>query len=84
MQNNIKTRRLEAGDIPGAIAILKELLVFAPQESAFWREMGMMQLRMGALGDAVDSLEGYLRVDPDANDRDRIYQVVRRLRERLT
>lgn len=67
LQNNIKTRALQAGDTGRAAAILERMLLIAPEEGGAWHELGILRARLGTMKDAVRALERGLACGlPDA------------------
>jgi regulator of sirC expression with transglutaminase-like and TPR domain len=83
LQNNVKSRRLDLGMVEDALAAVVRMQVLSPGQAAFWREAGVMQMRLGRLKHAVDSFEGFLARTADGPDRRKIADVVQELRERL-
>lgn len=83
LQNNVKTRRLEQNEVAGALEALDAMQTLDPANAAFWREAGVMHMRLGHLKHAVESFETFLAKTPDGPDRRKIADVVRELRERL-
>ncbi len=49
LQNNIKVRRLQAGDLEGGLTALETMLRLAPGEWRLWREAAALNLRRGNL-----------------------------------
>lgn len=67
LQNNIKTRALQAGDAGRAAAILERMLLIAPEAGGVWHELGILRARLGTMKDAVRALERGLACGlPDA------------------
>ncbi|MSO73377.1 MAG: tetratricopeptide repeat protein [Rhodospirillaceae bacterium] len=83
LQNNVRTRRLELGEINGALEAVTVLQILDPGNAALWREAGVLHMRLGHLKHAVEALEGFIARAPDGPDRHKIAQVVQELRERL-
>jgi regulator of sirC expression with transglutaminase-like and TPR domain len=57
LQNNLKTRALEGGDTARAIEVLQRMLLIAPEQPAFWLELGKMNESIQALGAASEAYE---------------------------
>ena len=57
LQNNIKSRALQAGDGARAVAILERMLLIAPEAGGLWHELGMVRARLGTIKGAVEALE---------------------------
>lgn len=67
LQNNLKTRALQAGDAGRAAAILERMLLIAPEAGGVWHELGILRARLGTMKDAVRALERGLACGlPDA------------------
>lgn len=62
LQNNIKLRRLQAGDVARAVEALQVMVIFAPMEAMLWRELGLFQARTGNLKAAIAALETFMRL----------------------
>ena len=83
LQNNIKLRRLGAGDIEGALACTEDMLRLAPDHAALWREAGLMRHRLDRLGAALAAFERALELEPDGEAAARIRGLAAELRGRL-
>ena len=57
LQNNIKSRALQASDNARAAAILERMLLIAPDAGGLWHELGAVRARLGTIKGAVDALE---------------------------
>ena len=57
LQNNIKSRALQASDGARAAAILERMLMIAPEAGGLWHELGMVRARLGTIKGAVEALE---------------------------
>ncbi|MHB1204369.1 MAG: SirB1 family protein [Rhodospirillaceae bacterium] len=83
LQNNVKTRRLEQNEVTGALEALGAMQALDPANASFWREAGVMHMRLGHLKHAVESFEAFISRTPEGPDRRKISDVVKELRERL-
>ena len=83
LQNNIKLRRLRAGDVPGALSCTEDMLRLAPDAAGLWREAGLMNQRLDRIGAAIASLERFLELAGAGESADRIRQLIEELRQRL-
>jgi regulator of sirC expression with transglutaminase-like and TPR domain len=83
LQNNIKLRRLRAGDLEGALACTEDMLRFAPDAAALWREAGMMHQRLDRIGAAIVRLERFLELAPEGDSAARVRGLLTELRQRL-
>ena len=57
LQNNIKSRALQAGDSARAAMILERMLMIAPKAGGLWHELGALRARLGTIKGAVEALE---------------------------
>lgn len=62
LQNNIKTRALQADDAEGAAATLRSMLRIAPQRGALHRELALIEGRTGNLKSALQAAQAYLEL----------------------
>lgn len=83
LQNNVKTRRLDMGQMSEALEALETMQVLMPDSAALFREAGLLNLRLGQLSQALDSLETYLSRAPAGPERSRIDTVVQDLKQRI-
>jgi regulator of sirC expression with transglutaminase-like and TPR domain len=83
LQNNVRTRRLQLGEINGALEAVTVLQLLDPDNTSLWREAGVLNMRLGHLKHAVEAFEGFVSRAPDGPERRKIDQVVQELRERL-
>jgi regulator of sirC expression with transglutaminase-like and TPR domain len=83
LQNNIKLRRLRAGDLAGALTCAEDMLRIAPAEAPLWREAGLMNQRLERIGAALTAFERYLAIQPDGAAAARVRDIVAELRQRL-
>jgi regulator of sirC expression with transglutaminase-like and TPR domain len=83
LQNNIKLRRLRAGDLPAALACTEDMLRLAPEAVPLWREAGLMNQRLDRIGAALSCLDKSLELEPEGEAARRIRLVVEELRQRL-
>ncbi len=83
LQNNIKLRRLQAGDMPGALACTEDMLRLAPDHAPMWREAGLMNQRLDRISAALQCLDHCLELEPAGEMAGRVRQVIEELRQRL-
>lgn len=57
LQNNIKVRALQAGDVDRGLEILRRMSLFAPGESSVWLEMSGIEAGRGNMVRAIALLE---------------------------
>ncbi|HSU07478.1 MAG TPA: tetratricopeptide repeat protein [Acetobacteraceae bacterium] len=83
LQNNIKTRRLNAGDMPGALTCAENMLRIAPDHAALWREAAVMHQRLDHVAAALRCFERFLVLVPKGDAADRARVAMEELRMRL-
>ena len=67
---NLKVACLKAGDDKGALSAVERLLLLHPDDPPELRDRGLLLYRMDRYRDARVSLQAYLRVRPEALDRE--------------
>ncbi len=83
LQNNIKLRRLKAGDIAGALRTAEAMRAFAPGQIELLREVALMHMRLENVGEAIRCFETYLGAEPDATLRHRAASLLQELKNKL-
>jgi regulator of sirC expression with transglutaminase-like and TPR domain len=69
LQNNIKLRLVQEGELVRAAAVLERMLWIAPDQAAFWRESGLIHHRLGHLARAKAALQHFLTLDTSLSQR---------------
>ncbi len=83
LQNNVKTRRLNLGQMEEALDALESMQLLMPGSAALHREAGLLHLRLGRLPQALSALESYLTRASIGPQRSRIETVVQDLKQRI-
>lgn len=83
LQNNIKARRLQAGDQQGALAALEDMLRIAPEEPLLWQEAAMLNQHLDHVGAALRCLDRFLALAPEGEAAMRARTIAEDLRTRL-
>jgi regulator of sirC expression with transglutaminase-like and TPR domain len=83
LQNNIKTRAIAASDLARAIEVLETMTLIAPQRDSLWWELAVLHSRLGNFKTAIATLEGFLLSGADTAGRDRIEDLLKRLRSHV-
>jgi regulator of sirC expression with transglutaminase-like and TPR domain len=83
LQNNIKLRRLRAGDISGALETAEAMLAFSPGTVELMRETAMMHMRLENIGQAIRGFERYLAAEPEEGLRHKAAKLLQELKLRL-
>ena len=64
LQQNIKQRRLAAGDIAGGLSCIDDMLRIAPDTAVLWREAALVNQRLDQVSAALRCFERFLRLVP--------------------
>lgn len=83
LQNNIKSRRLEKGDLPGALTGIEDMLRMAPDGAMLWREAALINQQLEHVGAAVRCYERFLDLVPQGDAALRTRAAIDELRSRL-
>jgi regulator of sirC expression with transglutaminase-like and TPR domain len=83
LQNNIKARRLQAGDLPAALQCTDDMLLIAPDQATLWREAALMNERLDHVAAALRSFERFLALVPEGKEASRAREAMEKLRARL-
>lgn len=77
---NLKSLYLNAQDHPRALAAVERILLIRPIAPGEIRDKGVILARMGRTREALQQLEAYLSVSPDAADSNRILGMLEELK----
>ncbi len=83
LQNNIKSRALQASDNARAAAILERMLLIAPDAGGLWHELGAVRARLGTIKGAVEALQRSLACPLPETARPRVEAALASLQTRL-
>lgn len=83
LQNNIKVRRIQEGDLKGAERALQRMLWIAPNQVELWRESGILNIRLDNLLAARRSLTRYLELAENDQQRQRAARLLQELGQQL-
>ncbi len=83
LQNNLKLRRLNAGDLQGALTSLEDMLRIAPDHAGLWREAALLNQRLDHVGAALRGFERFLSLVPKGDAAERVRSAMDELRTRL-
>ncbi|HET6609750.1 MAG TPA: transglutaminase-like domain-containing protein [Rhodopila sp.] len=67
LQNNIMTRRLQAGDMLGGLACIEDMLRIAPDQPELWRQSGVMNQKLDRIAAAVACYTRFLDLVPNGS-----------------
>jgi regulator of sirC expression with transglutaminase-like and TPR domain len=83
LQQNIKLRRLNAGDVAGALACTQDMLRIAPAVASQWREAALMHQRLDQVSAALRCFDRFLALVPEGEAALRVRATIDELRSRL-
>jgi len=83
LQNNIRGRRQEAGDLPGALACVEDMLRLAPDTAVLWRDAAVLNQRLDQVAAALRCYERLLAIVPQGDTAHRTRAAMDELRSRL-
>jgi regulator of sirC expression with transglutaminase-like and TPR domain len=83
LQNNIKLRQIQAGQIEAAVTTLEGMLAFAPAKAELWRESGLLRARLGQVRAALGELERFTELETGHDERFRIATLMQELKSKL-
>ena len=83
LQNNIKVRRIQEGDLAAAERALQRMLWLAPAQPDLWRESGILNIRLDNLLAARRSLTRYLELAENDQQRQRAARLLQELSQQL-
>ena len=84
LQNNIKVRRMQVGDLSGGLACLEDMLRIAPDVADLWQEAAWLNRRLERLAGAIRCFQRFLELAPDAPSAMSSRAAMDELRARLT
>jgi regulator of sirC expression with transglutaminase-like and TPR domain len=67
LQNNIVTRRLDAGDLRGGLRCTEDMLLIAPDQAELWRQAGAMNQKLDQVAAARDCYQRFLDLVPEGS-----------------
>lgn len=83
LQNNIKLRCVQAGDVAGGLATVERMALIAPANPLVWFEAATLNAELGQLLRARTCLEAVTRLDPERRLAAQVEQLGTRLAARL-
>lgn len=83
LQNNIKLRRLRAGELDGALSCTEDMLRIAPDAAQLWREAALINQRLDRVAAALRCFEQFLELVPGGDAAARARTAMDELRARL-
>ena len=83
LQNNLRGRREAAGDLPGALACIEDMLRIAPDTAMLWRDAAVLNERLERVAAALRCYERFLDIVPQGDAAARTRAAIEGLRSQL-
>ena len=83
LQNNLKSRLLQAGHHERALRVIETMLLLAPDLAEPWHESGLLNARLGNMRAATHALEQFLVRAPEGNARHQAAALLQQLKSKL-
>ena len=83
LQNNLKSRLLQAGRHERALRVVETMLMLAPDLAELWHEAGLLNARLGNIRAAINSLEQFITRAPGGNARHQAAAILQQLKSKL-
>lgn len=84
LQNNVKLRRIEAGDYQGALDTVEKIRRLDPREYRLLFDEGILSARVGRSAQAVAALEEYITKAPDGRERHEAALILQEIRDTIS
>jgi regulator of sirC expression with transglutaminase-like and TPR domain len=83
LQNNIKLRLVQGGQLDKALAVLEIMLLFAPDHAALWRESALLNAHLGNYRAGIAGLEEFLRREGSSTARHQVAALLQEFKAKL-
>ena len=83
LQNNLKSRLLQAGHRDRAVRVVETMLLLMPQRAELWHEAGLLHAQLGNMRAAMQALEAFIMRAPDGAARHQAAALLQQLRAKL-
>ena len=83
LQNNLRQRRANAGDLTGALAAVEDMLRIAPDSASLWLEAAAANEQLDHVGAALRCFERFLALAPEGDPAEQVRAAMAELRTRL-
>ncbi len=83
LQNNLRQRRANAGDLAGALAAVQDMLRIAPDSASLWLEAAAANEQLDHVGAALRCFERFLTLAPEGDAAEQVRAAMAELRARL-
>ena len=83
LQNNIKSRLLQAGRGEEAVKVIETMLMLAPDLADLWREAGALHAQLGNIRAAINALDAFVARAPQGAARHQGAALLQQLKSKL-
>ena len=83
LQNNLKSRLLQAGRHERALGVIETMLLLAPDNVELWQEAGLLHARQGNIRAAMNALQEFIARSPDGTARHQAAAALQQLKAKL-
>lgn len=83
LENNLKIRLIQEGDLEKAAAVLERMLLIAPKHAPLYREAGLIQARLGNLSAARGALQRFLEISDNDGQRHHVARLIQDLGQQI-
>jgi regulator of sirC expression with transglutaminase-like and TPR domain len=83
LQNNIKSRLVQAGEAERAVAVIERMLLLAPDHAGLWYEAGLLNAHLDRFGAAATALQAAIRHAPSSPEREQAALLLQHVRGKL-
>jgi regulator of sirC expression with transglutaminase-like and TPR domain len=83
LQNNVKSRLLQAGRGEQAVRVIETMLLLAPDLADLWQEAGVLHARLGNIRAAINALNEFIGRAPQGAARHQAATLLQQLKSKL-
>jgi regulator of sirC expression with transglutaminase-like and TPR domain len=83
LQNNLKSRLMQAGRHEEAVRVVETMLLLAPDHAELWHEEGLLHARLGNMRSSMQALEAFIARAPDGGARHQAAALLQQLKSKL-
>src|SRR5216683_384610 len=83
LQNNLKSRLLQAGRHERALRTVETMLLLAPDLAELWQDAGLLHARLGNMRAGVNALEQFIIRAPEGTARHQAAAILQQLKSKL-
>src|SRR5438874_7877955 len=83
LQNNLKSRLLQAGRFERALGVVETRLLLAPDLADLWHEAGLLHARLGNMRAGANALEQFILRAPESTARHQAAALLQQLKSKL-